>query len=311
MNACFVEWTTSLVVKMASRSQCRYVENRNEDALEIYSLSILSVVTLIALISITLAVSKGNIAQETYFWLLGLIILLGMYTVGALVERLIVHLFSAFQVSKLLWAALVAIGLFVGRKTGIGDVNAVFHIDAAALPMTTTAASAIALFAMMWWPFIIICATSGLILAISIIATLREKRGYGLAISLSAFLTVICGLSALLITKQLDEEGRHQKIYRIAHATDFSAKFHCKGVDQERYSVLFIGPDQKKVLIAPLISQPSIFLTKRANVLDKVDIPSAFPVKECVPSIEFDDWERERQGHYGLSAPFPVPTSQP
>jgi hypothetical protein len=113
----------------------------------------------------------------------------------------------------------------------------------------------------------------------------------------SYFLTICnffcCGLAVLFIFRHLDDEGRAQKIYRTAHAADFVSKFDCAGWSGENVSVLFIGPEQRRILVAPNLPEPSLFSQKTSEFLQPLKIPAKFPVVECTPTVNSEEWVKE------------------
>lgn len=108
----------------------------------------------------------------------------------------------------------------------------------------------------------------------------EEKTARVITIAMVALTLLI---SAIFIHARIhNKESRLQIIYRIAHSSDFSSSFRCQGINEEIQSVVFIGPEQRRVLVAPKIEEPGIYLDKKADVLRNVNIPKEFPLMDCI-----------------------------
>lgn len=241
-------------------------------------------------------VDNGKIDLDTYLWVQGVAIFLGLFTLVAATEKLVHQGLLEFKSSTLWWASGLAILGYYARISAMDDVNKVFHVDPSALPMTLIAAHAMNLFALMKWPFIIVASISLLWLIPICKGTYFSKNtpeDEKIASGIFAFSNMInCMLCAIFIYFQLDDVGRQRKIYRTAHAADFVSRFQCSGINSNEFSVLFIGPEQRKVLVAPKLPKPVLFNTKSAEFLQALVIPDKFPTVDCVPSVNFDEWAR-------------------
>ena len=89
---------------------------------------------------------------------------------------------------------------------------------------------------------------------------------------------------------QLDGAGRQQKIFRIALAADFVSEFSCSGINNKKFSVLFIGPEQRRVLVVPRIPEPSLLGNGSPEFLQSLNLPAEFPVLDCVPPLTLNQW---------------------
>jgi hypothetical protein len=240
-------------------------------------------------------VDNGRIGLDDFLWIQALAIFIGLFALVGAAEKILDAGLAEFKATALWWAALFAILGYFARISALDDVNKIFHIDASALPMTLVAASAMRFFLWMKWPFIIVAVGSIGILFLMWRGTyFPEKTTDGERLA-SGVLTlsnlVCCGLAAIFISYQLDDIGRQQKLYRTAHAADFVSKFSCSGVDDKKFSVLFIGPEQRKILVAPKLPSPSFFGTRSAEFLQALEVPPEFPVVDCVlPSVNLEQW---------------------
>ncbi len=71
-------------------------------------------------------------------------------------------------------------------------------------------------------------------------------------------------------------------IYRFAYSSDFNSKSFCKGVDPLKNKVLFIGAEQRLVLIAPLLPSDSVeSQRKQPTLMKNANRPEVLEVKNC------------------------------
>lgn len=240
---------------------------------------------------------EGRIEADAFMWLQGFAALSGMLVVAGVAEKKLGRHLAGFVSTRAVWAVMAAFLAYFARAAAVDDVNAVFHVDASALPMAVLAGTVMHLFSWLRLPFLAVCLVS----AFAIVGMLRgtqwdERTGEGekFALFVIALMSLfVCGIGAAFISAQLDEGGRRQKLYRIAHATDFSGTFRCAGVDDRAYSVLFIGPDQRRALVAPKVPPPSLFGQRTHEFLRSLRYPGEFPVVECVPSVDAARWAAE------------------
>jgi len=260
-------------------------------------LSLISSLSFVVLFFGAGLVENGRIDPNTYIWVQGVAVFLGLFTLVAAVEKMAHQSLSEFKSSAIWWALSLGILGYYARISALDDVNKVFHIDPNALPMTLIVAQGMGVFVIMKWPFIIV--TSMLFLAMIFICKgsyfskdtpENEKVTDGFFVFSSM---ITCLLCAIFIQFQLDDSGRQSKIYRIAHYADFVSKYDCSGIDQNKYSALFIGPEQRKILVAPKLPKANFFGPKRAEFLQPLAIPTTFPILDCRPSVNFQEWEKQ------------------
>jgi len=164
--------------------------------------------------------------------------------------------------------------------------------------MTLVAASAMQFFAWMKWPFVVVAIGSLITLFLMWKGEYFSEKDKEIDRVASCVLTlsnlVSCAMAAIFICYQLDEDGRKQKLYRTAHAADFVSQFTCLGIDKARFSVLFIGPEQRKVLVAPKLPEPILFGARSPEFLQALEVPKKFLVMECIfPSVDIEQWMQE------------------
>lgn len=257
------------------------------------SLGFISVLTLFVGAS---QVEEGNLSADTYLWIQGFAVLIGLMALGGAVEKIFDKGFDDFKVSTLWWAIILGIVGYFARMYALVDVNSIFRVDPSALPMTIIAASAIQVFSWMKVPFIFVAVLSLFVIIGMLRGRYFDADASDGAKAASAFLVVsnlvCCSVAAIFISQHLNEESRKQKLYRIALATDFVSQFDCAELSSKTVSVLFIGPEQRRVLVAPLLepSMPVIFAQPTSQFLTPVTVPSEFPVMNCTPSLSLAPW---------------------
>src|SRR5690606_23496437 len=83
---------------------------------------------------------------------LALSVFLGLYTLLCLIEGKLGRHIIEFKTTLIAWTLLVGGLFFYGRISAVTDVNEIFHVDAAALPLTMLASTAIHIFGLLFWP---------------------------------------------------------------------------------------------------------------------------------------------------------------
>jgi hypothetical protein len=105
------------------------------------------------------------------------------------------------------------------------------------------------------------------------------------------------GLLLFFDLARLGNQERAQLLYRVAQASDFVAAFRCQGVESKGLTGLFIGPEQRRVLLAPVIEDPDFLLKDVPGLFKPVKIPEEFPIVECVaPAVDLSQWRRDYLG---------------
>ena len=182
----------------------------------------------------------------------------GMLSVAGLIER---YAKPAMGYESMRWgmAAAIAMLTYLSRIEALDDLNNIFRIDGYALPLTAIAGTAMRLaskfsmiFAVVFWVSVILIALMKWGSVFDDTDDDVAKIGKGLRV-VAALLA--SGLAWAFIHTQLDDKGIKAKLYRIAHKTDFVGAFDCAGVDTSQNDALFIGPDQRRILVAPKINE--------------------------------------------------------
>lgn len=209
----------------------------------------------------------------------------GLVLIGAVVGVLVVitlthgwferHL-AAFKSAKFLGLGLLALATFIAHGQAVGEVNAIFQVDASALPHTTTAASAMVIGTWLLWAILLPVFAISLICAV--IFYLKSRYG-DFMIAFAIFLASVTWVA--LVSQQAGPELRRKSnLYQIALEMDFNKRSRCDGLPEGAEGVLFIGPDQRRALVAPrkiLIKTHGDF----GAVVPQIQVPSGFQIVDC------------------------------
>lgn len=224
---------------------------------------------------------------------LALSVCMGFYVLLCLIESNIGKYLATFKTTLVAWAVLVGVFTYIGRIGAVSDINRIFHIDASAFPLTLFASTAIHVAVLLFWPIVVMLSFVLLLLIVmwkgDYFGNYEEAEEKFSQVIPTVVIACTLGFSAFFIYGRLcDDENRSEIIYRIAHASDFSSSFRCLGLSEEEDRVLFIGPDQRRVLVAPKIVEPILSMSKKAEILKDVYIPKEFRTVDCIPSVVTD-----------------------
>ncbi|WP_426105443.1 hypothetical protein [Massilia sp. TSP1-1-2] len=228
---------------------------------------------------VLLARALGNGASSISGWAWVLVLagaVLGALVLGAVAHRFLDRHFSRFKSAKLFGFGLFALATFVAHGQAVGEVNNIFHIDASSLPHATTAASAMAIGAWLFWAVLIPATVASGAWLIRCASALR----WGDATITAAIFFAGVTWSAVVGHQAAPDVRRQSNIYRIALAMDFNKRSNCEGVPAASEGVVFIGPDQKRAIVAP----PRVDILSRggfSSLVPQVQVPTEFQIVEC------------------------------
>ncbi|WP_225085943.1 hypothetical protein [Pectobacterium colocasium] len=178
--------------------------------------------------------------------------------VGVSLERSsVVSSLWRFTVTKVL-LSIVLSGLVIYARGQAGIyVNAVFHVDASALPITLLFTTGLMVFKLLL-PFIIFVAVIMFLVNFFFMAAWFKNKFSGGNSELPLLQPVLCVLvSSVLLyhgwlwpSDQLSDTRVSEKIYLLANALDFNDSHQCANVPADR-PVVFLGNAQDAVLVAP------------------------------------------------------------
>lgn len=242
--------------------------------------SILNLVILVA------ALSNAEDSPDTALFLMMTFVFVGLYVFVATVETTLLHHLIGLKTSLTAWVLILAYITYVAKAQALSEINEIFHIDASLLPMTIIATTAFKIVKILLWPVL------GLAILTMAVAYLWRNDFVGSHDGIAILVSLLVGAGAQLFFATLvwgwvgASEQKKATIYRVAHFSDFSASFRCSGIDENKFSVLFVNPEKTRVIVAPKISDFYIG-PARAQWLQPVPIPEEFPLLPCTP---VNDW---------------------
>lgn len=120
---------------------------------------------------------------------------------------------------------------------------------------------------------------------------------------LAVMFSAIAGI--MVVEFHLSEDRRQGKIYMVALATDFNTNFHCAEFNSFGLAGLFIGPDQREVMVARIYEEDVD--PKNPFKVGMKKPPEQFPKLRCTPPpVKLDEWKREN--HVKEAPPIEIPS---
>lgn len=239
---------------------------------------------LIALSSLSAAFALLAWALDGFGWseggLIRALVLIGAafgaVVLATLVHRLLNRHLASFKAARLLGVGGAAVVTFAAHGRAVGEVNAIFQIDASALPHATAAASAMTIGTWLFWTVLVpVTFASG-----AWFVRCCAIRLYGDATIAGAILVAGAAWCGLIGHQAAPDQRRQSNLYQIALAMDFNKRSHCLGVPHDSEGVVFIGPDQRRAIVAPRrveISSRGRF----SSLVPQLQVPPSFPIVEC------------------------------
>ncbi len=225
--------------------------------------------------------------------------------VAVLQDVLASRKYFGFEGVKYLSGLLVPLVAYYARKLALDDVNAIFRIDPGPLPMTLSAAMVVNLMVPLLYAFAFASLPSiWFLFKSSWVQAAKDSEGQPKGPPLKwwmirpdvavpqfiAFAILFASMiGGLVANYQLNEDGRRRLLYMVAMSTDFNSKFACDGIKMAKgMDALFIGPDQRKVLLAAEFDDAQ---NPHGPVAFAGDVPRKYPVLDCVaPKVDLADW---------------------
>jgi hypothetical protein len=194
----------------------------------------------------------------------------------------------AFGVTKII-ASLAVSALFIFSTGKAGSlINAVFPVDASALPFTRAIVAGLLAFKYAY-PLLLVVALFALLHALNAANWVKLKvTGKGTyetpPLQSFAFLVlalVVLGFATRWVNRDFSDEVWPAKVYRLAHMLDFNSKYECANL-KKGLSVVFLGPDHNRVLVDVSAAQTDdleSFID--AGLSGQVAVPQQFFVLPC------------------------------
>lgn len=186
---------------------------------------------------------------------------------------------SARWIVYIIFTAMV----LVASGKAASQVNAVFGVDAASFPRTYAFTTALVLFKLAK-PWLI-----GIAIVALIVSFCAVRRGlkavvekYEIWALFMPVMTIILGAFVIFRVggwdnNELSNERLDQKIFLMAQVLDLNTKHNCKGIPST-HSVIFLGPTQERVLVAPP-PVPDLDFTTFFHA--DIEVPDRFVQVDC------------------------------
>lgn len=221
-----------------------------------------------------------------------------LFIVASCERSIVFQVLWRFGLVKFL-ASLSFSGLIVvasGRASS--EVGDLFGVGASSLPLTWAMTTSFITFELLAWPIGIAVGFFILVHGLSALSFIWKKASdsdieWAEFPWLSmAFLIFAAGM-LIFIHKWVSTDGsasmRQVQIYRLAHLLDFNSQHHCAnlvGTPFEQSKVLYIGPEQRRVLVDPVGVETKTlrdFMSADTNRFINVPKPADLPLIECFP----------------------------
>lgn len=233
----------------------------------------LSATSLMVVICGAVAANNGVLPQK---YSLGAMLIgagIGLFVLAAIAERFLAGRLHESKSAKLFGVALAGLATFVAHGAAVGEVNAIFPLDASNFPHATAAASALVIVGWLFWAFVAVLGTS----AASFIFGFSKSNAARTLISAGVALSSVIVVS--IISHQIyPEEARRNNLYQVALAMDFNKRHHCVGVPAGSEGVVFVGPEQRLALVAP---PREAFRAHRLSLFVQLKVPADFQSVNC------------------------------
>lgn len=216
----------------------------------------------------------------------------GIIYLGASIERsaLFKKLWD-FNITKYTaWAAFSALIIY-SYGISAANINSVFGIDSAALPLTKAITTGLIVFDKLLYLFIVI-AIFCLGHSFAILAFIKAKKNNEYdepPTSSFIFLIIaliVCTACYSIKARLTDSETLKKNIYLIAHTLDFNYKNNCQNLsEKDDLAVIFIGANQSTVLIDSKIEYaPTLEDLFESASRSYITVPTEFLLTECAKS---------------------------
>ncbi|EZP33724.1 hypothetical protein [Pseudomonas sp. RIT288] len=264
------------------RAQSRQQEQRSQN-LKI-ALGLLGFIGLMLAITRAAGSDIEWVREHTLAFRLWGVALCTMFVGVSLERSAFVKSLWDFTVTKLIVSIALSCVVIYARGKAAGYINAVFHADASALPITLVYMTGLMVFKLLL-PFVFAVTTTLFVVHVfAAIGWLKDKITgkqdelpplYSL---LSIFVSgVILFYGWNWSNGQLSDSRVPEKVYLMAHALDFNQSHDCANIDANK-PVVFLGNAQESVLVAPYKLENIDFVT----VFDGAVIaPGDFTRKKC------------------------------
>lgn len=216
--------------------------------------------------------------------------------IGVLIERtsFIMRLWS-FSFTKIITSIAVSALIIFCTGKASSLINFLFGVDASVFPYTRAFLTGLLVFQYLS-PLLLIVVIFLISHSFNIIGYIKSLNSSGYAYTRLPLLSIaffMLGSMVLMfswhwINYDFSEKAIPAKIYRLAHSLDFNSRHSCTNIPNN-VSVVFVGPDQSKVLVDINNVQTEdmeSFINRRIS--DNVEIPKKFFFLPCQAEIRND-----------------------
>lgn len=218
----------------------------------------------------------------------------GLFVFFSYMEMTLAKHLINFRATVIIWVVLLTLLGYIGKIRAGNDINHIFHTDSGVFPLTLFAATVLHVADLLKW----LVGGVMLILMLATWLTRREvlaKQNGIIIFSTHVVIILTLFLASVLIWGRVTSEDRRlQFVYRLAHISDFNSSFRCKGISEERFSVVFLDGNRRRVLVAEKI-ESDLYYSKKAEILQPVSVPEEFPQMDCVYESNNPMWDLRLQ----------------
>ena len=218
----------------------------------------------------------------------------GLFVFFSYMEMTLAKHLINFRATVIIWVVLLTLLGYIGKIRAGNDINHIFHTDSGVFPLTLFAATVLHVADLLKW----LVGGVMLILMLATWLTRREvlaKQNGIIIFSTHVVIILTLFLASVLIWGRVTSEDRRlQFVYRLAHIADFNSSFRCKGISEERFSVVFLDGNRRRVLVAEKI-ESDLYYSKKAEILQPVSVPEEFPQMDCVYESNKPMWDLRLQ----------------
>jgi len=169
---------------------------------------------------------------------------------------------------------LFSLLLFYASMLSTQNINNIFGVDSSVFPYTHIIFTVIE-FLVLLIPLFVVLLVLSFLLFLSIgykcRITKNQNKVLVFMVSLIGFIVSIVYIGIGLIF--IESKNKTSILYTIAHVVDFKKKNICKNIDEQKYSIVYLGVNHKKVLI------DNIYIKDKNT--SKAPIPTKFKILNC------------------------------
>ncbi|WP_207867171.1 hypothetical protein [Pseudomonas sp. 58(2021)] len=218
----------------------------------------------------------------------------GLFVFFSYMEMTLAKHLVNFRATVIIWVVLLTLLGYIGKIRAGNDINHIFHTDSGVFPLTLFAATVLHVADLLKW------LVGGVMLILILVTWLARRevlaRQNGIIIFCTHVVIIVTlFLASVLIWGRVSSEDRRlQFVYRLAHIADFNSSFRCKGISDERFSVVFLDGNKTRVLVAEKI-ESDLYYYKKAEIFQPVSVPEEFPQMDCVYESNNPTWDLRLQ----------------